>query len=229
MSLTVHNGQALDTPFTVDEARHVTDLLREHLEEDYQLIIDAYQRRAWSALGYQTWDDYCTSEFGDIRLKLPREERQDVVRSLRDSGLSIRAIAAATGAGDKTVQRDLKATEPPPRVVNDYTSEDNEIVDAEIVREDPPEPREVTGTDGKTYKITPKPVEQKPKRSPLGDTARTAGWEFRKAVERLERLADDDRFAANREQVATHLRNHLLYAIETCQTLLDQLNPGETR
>lgn len=64
----------------------------------------------------------------------------------------------------------------------------------------------------------------KPKRSPLPDVAQRAGWEFRKSVERLERIAADDRFASNKEQVAAHLRGHLSYALEVCQDLLDQLD-----
>jgi hypothetical protein len=59
------------------------------------------------------------------------------------------------------------------------------------------------------------------RRGPLPEAADRAGWEFRKATERIERIAADDRFAANREQVAASLRGHLSYAIEVCQDLLD--------
>jgi len=38
-------------------------------------------------------------------LRLPREERSEVVASLRESGLSLRAIAAATGDSEPTVRR----------------------------------------------------------------------------------------------------------------------------
>lgn len=62
------------------------------------------------------------------------EKRQEVVASLRESGLSIRAIAAATGASDQTVQRDLSRR-----------SESLQL-----------DPAPITGTDGKTYK--PKPT-----------------------------------------------------------------------
>jgi hypothetical protein len=49
-------------------------------------------------------------------LRLPREERAEVVASLRESGLSIRAIASAAGISDQTVQRDVSG------VVIHYTS-----------------------------------------------------------------------------------------------------------
>lgn len=63
-----------------------------------------------------------------------------------------------------------------------------------------------------------------PRRSSLPDSAKRAGWDFRKSVERLERIYADDRFPANREQVAAQLRGHLSYAIEVCQHLLDGLD-----
>jgi transposase-like protein len=64
--------------------------------------------RSWSALGYESWDDYCTREFGTSRLRLPREERSEVVSSLRESGLSIRAIASATGSGTRQIQEAIR-------------------------------------------------------------------------------------------------------------------------
>lgn len=68
------------------------------------------------------------------------------------------------------------------------------------------------------------PPATKPRRPALPDMAERAGWEFRKSVERIERIAEDDRFATNKDQVAAHLRGHLTYAIEVCQDLLEQLN-----
>jgi len=86
-------------------ARTLTDRIKVALEATWQMVIEAYQGRAWVALGYSSWDDYCTREFGTARLRLPREERDETVASLRDAGLSVRAIAAATGLGRGTVAR----------------------------------------------------------------------------------------------------------------------------
>ena len=83
----------------------------------------------------------------------------------------------------------------------------------------------VTGIDGKTY--TPRERKAAPKRRPLTDQARDAGWELRKSVERIERIASDDRFTPNKEAVASHLRGHLTNAIEVCQDLLDRINTQE--
>lgn len=81
----------------------------------------------------------------------------------------------------------------------------------------PPAPRPpVVGIDGKTYT---RPGSRKPPRRSLVDDARDAGQELRKAVERLERIAADDRLPRNTEEVAAHLRHHLDRAIQVCQHL----------
>lgn len=142
--------------------------------------------RVWLSLGYESWDAYTSTEFGATRLKLPREERQESVASLRESGLSIRAIASGLGISDQTVQRDLSAG-----VVNHYTSpapvevegmtvnpSTGEVIEDTPVQETHTETHQtktvikpverlapVVGIDGKTYKRPePKPV-------PTGDEA----------------------------------------------------------
>lgn len=62
------------------------------------------------------------------------------------------------------------------------------------------------------------------RRKPLPDFASDAGWDLQKAVERIARIADDDRFSTNKEQVASQLRSHLINAIEVCQDVLDRIN-----
>ncbi len=91
-------------------AREITDEIKALVEDVWGLIVQAYRRRAWAALGYDSWDNYCAAEFKSAQLRLPREERQEVVLSLRESGgMSTRAIAAATGTDQRTVRRDLNA------------------------------------------------------------------------------------------------------------------------
>ena len=67
-------------------ARALTDRIKVGVEAVWELITQAYVQRAWDALGYSSWDDYCTREFGTSRLRLRREERAEVVASLRDQG-----------------------------------------------------------------------------------------------------------------------------------------------
>jgi hypothetical protein len=60
-------------------------------------------------------------------------------------------------------------------------------------------------------------------RQPLPDFAQSAGWQLRKAVERIERIIADDRFGRNKDQVATQVNGHLEYAASTCAQMLSQL------
>lgn len=93
---------------TPDRARDLTERLRTALSVSWELVKEAHAGRAWAALGYESWDAYCEAEFDGIRsLRLPREERAEVVASLRDAGFSIRAIAAVTGAAKSTIEADV--------------------------------------------------------------------------------------------------------------------------
>jgi len=239
---------------TAEHARSLTDRIKVAVEGTWHLITEAYTSRAWSALGYTSWDDYCTREFGTSRLRLPREDRSEVVASLRESGLSNRAIAAATGYSEPTIRREVAPASndaPALHSLEDVaaefgvdldelddeddepalTQEECEALDAGIELTDAEQaaaaeqieveakPR-ITGIDGKSY---PKPEPKKPQRRPLTDTARDAGWELNKAIEKVGRIITDDRYPRNKEEVAAHLRNHLLQAVESCQGFLDQL------
>jgi transposase-like protein len=198
---------------THEEARALTDRIKIAVEGTWQLIREAYTSRTWAVLGYDTWDAYCTAEFGETRLKLPREERQEVVASLRDSGLSVRAIASATGADKNTVMSDL-------RQVSEFRT-----------------PAPVTGTDGKTYTVTrepeivdaelvdepARPEPPKQKRRPLPEAFTDAGRDLTRAAERLARLTEDDRFARNRE-TTHHQVPELLGALEHTTRLVTAMN-----
>lgn len=221
------------------EARRITDQIKAGVEAVWHLIEQAYTTRAWSALGYSSWDDYCTREFGTSRLKLPREERTEVVASLRESGLSIRAIASATGLARNTVRGELRES------------------DDEVGQLDPPAP--VTGTDGKTYTPKPRPAvpepvaddrfisqddldalntppqppsghlpepaePAKPKRKPLTDSFFEAAYDLHKLTERIERLADDDRFGKNSGQIAQKNLGDLTRSRDALERVINQLS-----
>lgn len=129
------NAQARESGLTQSAARDLTDQIRTGMESIYHLIRAAYQGRAWSALGYGSWDEYVTREFGNLHLRPPLEDRQDVVLSLREVGMSTRAIAAATQLGRGTVSRELRSGGSIPTVPDGTVA--------------PPET--VTGVNGKTY------------------------------------------------------------------------------
>jgi hypothetical protein len=150
-----------DTPafidMTADEAREITQTIKATVERAWnliegawKLIVDAYQRRAWLALDYPTWDAYCLGEFGSAPLAVSREERPEMVLRLRQAGLSQRAIATATGVSQKTVDRDLdaKSTE----------SDDSVVLPDKVIGLDGKErPAERPKHDVPQPKPTPKP------------------------------------------------------------------------
>jgi hypothetical protein len=210
------------------DARLITDRIKTAVEATWELIKEAYTRRAWSALGYDSWDDYCTREFGTSRLRLPREERQEVVASLRESGMSVRAIAAATGISKNTVTSDVSQIGTPDS-----------------------DPIPVTGTDGKTYTPpAPKPpatdlitaddlaalnaptapvVDRQPRqpsRQPLPDAFWRAAVEARKSIERVERLTDDDRFGRNLDEITRLALGDLVRARDAIERVINQITPG---
>lgn len=87
-----------------DAARELTDQIKGRVAELLPLIVEAYQRRAWTALGYASWEDYCDTELRGLRLPV---ERREAVRELRSAGMSTRAIGSAVGTSEATVRRDL--------------------------------------------------------------------------------------------------------------------------
>lgn len=65
------------------------------------------------------------------------------------------------------------------------------------------------------------------KRKAITDQARAAGWNLHRAIERIERIAADDRFDVQMRKVAPEIRGHLANAIESCQALLNRINNNQ--
>jgi len=109
------------------QARQLTDEINRDLSNLWDRIIQAWNGRVWLALGYGSWDTWCEAEIKTGHLRIPGEERCEVVGTLRAAGLSTRAIGSATGLSKGTVGRALKEGAPSGA------------------------PQNVTGTDGKAY------------------------------------------------------------------------------
>jgi hypothetical protein len=129
------------------EAQALTSEIQRGMRGLQELIIKAYEGRAWSALGYATWDAYCDGELAGARPELPRDERRELVSELRDAGMSQRAIGSAIGVARSTVQEDLGQVDR------------NRPVEMSDSMDDVPAPSKdpftVTGTNGKTYTQKP--------------------------------------------------------------------------
>jgi len=99
-------------PVPQREARALTERIRLAADDLWELIVIAYQSKTWKVLGYDTWDDYVGRELGDLKIRLPKEDRREIVATLRDNGLTLSAISAATGYDRKTVTNDLRERAP---------------------------------------------------------------------------------------------------------------------
>jgi hypothetical protein len=222
-------SEAVDSrQLTAVEARALIDDMKRTVRTGYDQYLRAWTGRAWTALGYESWDDLCAVEFAETRmLQLPRDDRREKVAELRSAGMSTRAIGSAIGASDATVRRDLSGAS-----------------------DDAPEPPPVTGLDGKTYpQPQPGPPEeqavenQRPapdpdpgnqpareaktvpdaKRPPITTSFKAAALDATKAVARLHRLTEDDRFPKYAEQVAAVHRGDLDRAAEALAGVLGRL------
>lgn len=144
------------------EARALTERIKDTGMALRELIVQAWELIAWKALGYDSWDDYCAQEFAALELELGRDERREIVVSLRESGMSLRAIAAATGVSHEQVRKDAKSG-----VNLSQEKLTPESVDVDAEEKFAPSPTPIKGRDGKDYpapkpKPTPPPPAPKP-------------------------------------------------------------------
>lgn len=154
---------------TTAQAKTAVQAIRTSYDDLADKITKLWEGRAWEALNYKSWEAMCPAEFGDR--KLPEPVRKATVRQLRSQGMSTRAIAAATGASEGTVGRDL-ASAP-----NGAVESSNGI-------------SHITGVNGKTYKATsPRPPKPEPKPEPA-ITIRDLRNELVRIAERAAIAAD---------------------------------------
>ena len=241
---------ALTVVMTEHEARRVTERIRaiavtvkDQLEKLQTLLNEARDGEAWRVLGYASWTAYLADVMGEQPLRLPRDERQQIVGYLAGEGMSSRAIAPIVGATDRTVRNDMSGGKDfPPDSEPDYTTDqadidaatelpdeadfspandsgDAEPSEAEVSLSAPARP--VTGIDGKQY---PRPEPQTPRRSPLPDAFWRAAYDLTKVTERIGRLSEDDRFPQNAEKVAQANLGDLIRARDLLQQVIEQLN-----
>lgn len=92
---------------TRKQARELTDRIRAGVTNLLPIIKEAFEGRADRAMGYDSWNAYCDAELRGLRVPVSVEERRAAVAELREAGMSIPAIASATGASVGTVHSDL--------------------------------------------------------------------------------------------------------------------------
>lgn len=221
----------------VQEAHARADRIRVSMTDFSATVLEAYHAGDHRTLGYKSWDDYCATEYGGT-IAIPRGQRGDIVFTLRDGGMSTRAISAVTGVSHQTVGRELAGgpsgpavpAEPPDpgpltvlgtavdALLEDDLGKFNEIMGTL------PAPSPVVGIDGKKYPLSlVRHTPRSPRRSPLADDFRDAIHKMEKLAQRLERLTDDDRFTRYRKDGGDYDYNRLKTVAEILNTVTGRM------
>ena len=142
------------------------------------------------------------------RRHLNREQKRALVaESVKaDPTLSNREHAERTGVDHKTVQARRAELEGRGEIPHVSTRTDS------LGREQPVRPTAPANVNTDTGEIEPEPV--KPRRRPINELLREAGAELDRAVERINRLAQDDRYASNTDLINPYIRN-AIHQLET--------------
>ena len=187
--------------------RRMAESARGQLVKVAELVEEAKRGRVHEVLGYESWTAYLANALGG-QLQLEGDARHEVVSFLAGEGMSVRAIAAATGVSKSTVDRDLaqvSQTRTPAtggHAGSGVPQRDTSNGDRSVGSITP----EVTGLDGKQYPRhprEPKPPPATPNgprrtpRKPITEAFAEAAHDLTKVAERIGRLAEDDRFAKN--------------------------------
>lgn len=206
-----------------DDARRLTERIRysalavrDGMEKLQALVEEAQAGQAHVALGYKSWTAYLADTLGQEPLRLPRDQRQELVGYLAGEGMSTRAIAPIVGVSHEQVRQDTST-------VKNLTVEQPATVTSLDGRQRPAS-RPSAVVDVETGEVPPAPAQDRtPQRRALTDQFFDAVYDLTRAVERVQRLAADDRFAQNAEKVAAKHRSDLLRAIDVCQDVVNQL------
>lgn len=96
-------------------ARAITRKLAGAVDLALDLVVEAYEGRAWSVLGFASWGEYVAVEVPALAVigkGLPLAERREAVAVLRARGLSLRGIAEVLGLAPNTVRAALPDEQP---------------------------------------------------------------------------------------------------------------------
>lgn len=197
--------------------RLMAQTTRENFEKVGRLLDEAKQGRVHEALGFKSWTAYVADALGG-QLQLSGEARQAMVQVLAGEGMSVRAIATATGVSKSTVDRDLA------QVSHDGTPDVSAAPDSGVPQRDTSNVVNVladgdaalandltdalkdagyavTGVDGKTYtkpKRKPKPkkepepepvVEPEPEPEPVSTRKVQIPTAYRESIKTLSTVA----------------------------------------
>jgi hypothetical protein len=96
----------------------IVGILAGGYETAVPLVIKAFRGRAWQGCGFTSWDAYCRERLtGSRMLRIPREAFTEIALTYADAGMSVRAIASATGHSKDTAARAINKSDRKPAEV----------------------------------------------------------------------------------------------------------------
>lgn len=181
-------------------AADLTERMNNSVETAAELMAEAYSKRIWLALGRDTWEDFVSSELGEVRVRLERGVRQGLVyRMVEQSHMSTRAIAPVFGVDQKTVSNDVR----------------------QIRRELGVEaPTKVRGKDDKEYAAT-QTRQRKPK--PVTDRFAETADKVDKAIGDLVSFSTEEGFSEVAGEIAKAHRADLARWLDSLKGIQDRL------
>jgi hypothetical protein len=239
--------QSVAAVLDANQARAITDRIKTGLDVLGELVRQAFTQGAWHVLGYLSWDEYVRRELGTSYLRVPSEERAEILPSLKEAGMSNRQIASALGIGEKTVRRELTANSQNNAANAAVSCEEPEmpIFDVDAAAEELIEAHAIIDSDGEPYHPpAPKPEpwtdEEKKLREQLetgetvvvslrGQHARLISWaESRDLYVRVDRRTDwgnpfEMPADGDRDTVIANYRDHYLPHKPSLSDRLDDL------
>jgi transposase len=158
------SGRYNATTLTRDEAETLVTAIQFSLDAAWQYysegclqLIAAHKGRAWIPLGLANWEEFVSQTIDVDHIRIPKPERRAIVAALREGGLTLRAIASATGLSVGTTHRELSRgvpngthavptveSEAPNRGVQSGTKLDQSVVPEELTADEGS--RSVAGT-----------------------------------------------------------------------------------
>lgn len=97
------------TILTAAGARKLTARIRDALALADDLLVRAYEGKAWEALGHASWPAFIAAELPELRMvKLRTEVRREWVRKLLEAGASVREAAVAAGTSVGSAHNDAR-------------------------------------------------------------------------------------------------------------------------
>lgn len=211
-------------------SERLTDDERSRLGDE-EAAIEAGARQVGAALAairdqrlyretHATFEDYCRKRWG-------------IGRSYANKQITAAKVTDALGTNvpkiNEAQARELAPLLGDPDAVRDTWKRANEATNGEptaaAIRtaRDFMTPVRTDSDDTEDDKPQPTPTPPKSKRRPLPDQFFNASHDLTKTTERVKRLADDDRFPRNAEQLAAKHRSELLKAIDVLTDVVERM------